>query len=231
MAQKKLKRFAEIKSFPNVLEYPENMGAQWAHFFGNSHPVILELACGKGEYALGLAELYPAKNFIGVDIKGNRLWVGAKTALDKGLKNVAFLRTQIEKLTEYFNENEIEEIWITFPDPQLRKSKAKKRLTHPRFLELYKKVLIKGGKIHLKTDSPDLYNFTKLVASLYSISIISDIPDVCNEIGIPAELAIKTHYEQLDIANSKSVFYISFSLPGILIDNEKELSTLLKAEI
>lgn len=231
MAQKKLKRFAEIKSFPNVLEYPENMGGQWAHFFGNSHPVILELACGKGEYALGLAELYPAKNFIGVDIKGNRLWVGAKTALDKGLKNVAFLRTQIEKLTEYFNENEIEEIWITFPDPQLRKSKAKKRLTHPRFLELYKKVLIKGGKIHLKTDSPDLYNFTKLVASLYSISIISDIPDVCNEIGIPAELAIKTHYEQLDIANSKSVFYISFSLPGILIDNEKELSTLLKAEI
>lgn len=231
MAQKKLKRFAEIKSFPNVLEYPENMGGQWAHFFGNSHPVILELACGKGEYALGLAELYPAKNFIGVDIKGNRLWVGAKTALDKRLKNVAFLRTQIEKLTEYFNENEIEEIWITFPDPQLRKSKAKKRLTHPRFLELYKKVLIKGGKIHLKTDSPDLYNFTKLVASSYSISIISDIPDVCNEIGIPAELAIKTHYEQLDIANSKSVFYISFSLPGILIDNEKELSTLLKAEI
>ena len=231
MAQKKLKRFAEIKSFPNVLEYPENMSGQWTHFFGNSNPVILELACGKGEYALGLGELYPSKNFIGVDIKGNRLWVGAKSALDKGLKNVAFLRTQIEKLPEYFNENEIEEIWITFPDPQLRQSKAKKRLTHPRFLELYKKILIKGGKIHLKTDSPDLYKFTKLVTTLYAMPLISDIPDVFNENEIPAELAIKTHYEMLDIANSKSVFYLSFSLPEIIIDKEKELIALLKAEI
>ena len=227
MAQKKLKRFAEIKSFPNVLEYPENMCGQWAHFFGNSNPVILELACGKGEYALGLAELYPAKNFIGVDIKGNRLWVGAKSALDKGLKNVAFLRTQIEKLPEYFEENEIEEIWITFPDPQLRKSKAKKRLTHPRFLELYEKVLIKGGKIHLKTDSPDLYNFTKLITTLYSISLISDIPDVYNEEEINSELAIKTHYERLDIAKSKSVFYLSFYLPDFMEKKEKELATLL----
>lgn len=221
MAQKKLKRFAEIRSFANVLEYPENMGGQWAHFFGNSNPIFLELACGKGEYALGLAELYPAKNFIGVDIKGNRLWVGAKSALDKGLKNVAFLRTQIEKLPEYFKENEIEEIWITFPDPQLRKSKAKKRLTHPRFLELYDKVLIKGGKIHLKTDSPVLYNFTKLVTTLYSIPLISDIPDVYNEKDLGPELAIKTHYERLDIAKSKSIFYVSFSLPEFIMDKEK----------
>ena len=230
MAQKKLKRFAEIKSFPNVLEYPENMCGQWAHFFGNSNPVILELACGKGEYAIGLAELYPAKNFIGVDIKGNRLWVGAKSALEKNLKNVAFLRTQIEKLPEYFKENEIEEIWITFPDPQLRISKAKKRLTHPRFLELYKKVLIKGGKIHLKTDSPDLYYFTKLVTALYSISLISDIPDVYNEKKISSELAIKTHYERLDIAKSKSVFYLSFALPDILTDKEEELRAILRTE-
>ena len=230
MAQKKLKRFAEIKSFPNVLEYPENMCGQWAHFFGNSNPVILELACGKGEYAIGLAELYPAKNFIGVDIKGNRLWVGAKSALENNLKNVAFLRTQIEKLPEYFNGNEIEEIWITFPDPQLRVSKAKKRLTHPRFLELYKKVLIKGGKIHLKTDSPDLYYFTKVVTKLYSISLISDIPDVYNEKKISSELAIKTHYERLDIAKSKSVFYLSFALPDILPDKEEELRAILRTE-
>ncbi|MEO8854169.1 MAG: tRNA (guanosine(46)-N7)-methyltransferase TrmB [Ginsengibacter sp.] len=230
MAQKKLKRFAEIKSFPNVLEYPENMCGQWAHFFGNSNPVILELACGKGEYAIGLAELYPAKNFIGVDIKGNRLWVGAKSALENNLKNVAFLRTQIEKLPEYFNRNEIEEIWITFPDPQLRVSKAKKRLTHPRFLELYKKVLIKGGKIHLKTDSPDLYYFTKVVTKLYSISLISDIPDVYNEKKIFSELAIKTHYERLDIAKSKSVFYLSFALPDILTDKEEELRAILRTE-
>lgn len=230
MAQKKLKRFTEIKSFPNVLEYPENMSGKWADFFKNENPVVLELACGKGEYAIGLAQLYRQKNFLGVDIKGNRLWVGAKIALEKQLNNVAFLRTQIEKLRAYFAENEIEEIWITFPDPQLRVSKAKKRLTHPRFLKLYRQVLKRKGKIHLKTDSPDLYEFTKLVINLYELPLLVDIPDLYKENNISTELSIETHYESLDIANSKSIFYLCFSLPEIILDKDEELTSLLKTE-
>jgi tRNA (guanine-N7-)-methyltransferase len=137
MGQKKLIRFNEIKSFPNVLEYPDNMKGTWNDFFKNNNPITLELACGKGEYALGLARLYSTRNFIGIDIKGNRIWRGAKTALDEQLNNTGFLRSQIDKLADYFSENEVAEIWITFPDPQLRLSRMKKRLTHPRFLRLY----------------------------------------------------------------------------------------------
>ena len=154
-----------------MFEYPENMAGNWSGFFKNTHPVILELACGKGEYATGLAQLHPQKNFIGVDIKGNRIWAGAKFSLDHHLTNVAFLRTQIHKIDTYFATNEVQEIWITFPDPQPRISKAKKRLVHPRFLRLYKKILRPGGKIHLKTDSPGLYNFTKTVIDLYKLDI------------------------------------------------------------
>ena len=161
MAQKKLYRFAQISSFPNVYEYPKDMQGKWAEHFTNNNPVILELACGRGEYTVNLAELHPGKNFIGVDVKGNRMYIGAKQGLDKKMLNAAFLRTQIEKLPEYFSPGEVDEIWITFPDPQLRVSKAKKRLTHPRFLRLYKQVLKEGGPVHLKTDSPQLYDFTK----------------------------------------------------------------------
>ncbi|HEX8462341.1 MAG TPA: tRNA (guanosine(46)-N7)-methyltransferase TrmB, partial [Segetibacter sp.] len=137
MGLNKLERFAEIKTFSNVLEYPQDMKGKWKEFFGNDNPITLELACGKGEYAVGLGRLHRDKNFLGLDIKGNRMWVGARTALKEGLTNVGFIRTQIEKITDYFAEGEVAEIWITFPDPQLRGSKAKKRLTHPRFLRLY----------------------------------------------------------------------------------------------
>ena len=123
MGQKKLVRFAELKTFSNVLQYPQNISGKWNSFFKNEHSLILELACGKGEYALGLAQLYPDKNFIGVDLKGNRIWVGAKKALQQNLSNVAFLRIQIDKIAEFFKREEVEEIWITFPDPQLRISK------------------------------------------------------------------------------------------------------------
>src|SRR5688500_7356319 len=157
MAQKKLQRFAEIRSFRNVLEYPAGIKGKWSAFFGNTNPIILELACGKGEYTVGLAELYPEKNFIGIDIKGNRIWVGAKAAIEKNLFNAAFLRIQIEKLDEYFAADEVDEIWITFPDPHLRNSRSKKRLTHPKFLRLFAIVMKKSGVIHLKTDSPELY--------------------------------------------------------------------------
>ena len=228
MAQKKLKRFADIKAFPNVLEYPENIAGKWNEFFKNNYPVTLELACGKGEYAVGMGQLYPQKNFIGVDIKGNRIWVGAKYALDNKINNVAFLRTQIHKIDTYFDANEVEEIWITFPDPQLRISKANKRLTHPRYLRLYKNILKSDGKIHLKTDSPDLYNFTKAVIELYNLTLNLDIDDVYKQEKISPELNIKTYYESLDIAKSKKVFYLCFSLPEKMIDKDNELNTILK---
>jgi tRNA (guanine-N7-)-methyltransferase len=227
MAQKKLKRFGEIKTFPNVLEYPGNMKGKWTEFFQNKNPLVLELACGKGEYAVGLAQLYPQKNLIGVDIKGNRLWVGAKFALDYQLKNVAFLRTQIDQINNYFFEKEVDEIWITFPDPQLRFSKAKKRLTHPRFLRLYQQILKPGGKIHLKTDSPDLYQFTKTVIKLYDLPLRADINNVYQEEHLSAELAIKTHYERLDIAKSNSIFYLCFSLPENIANNDEKLREVL----
>jgi tRNA (guanine-N7-)-methyltransferase len=228
MAQKKLKRFAEIETFPNVLQYPENMKGKWTEFFKNGHPIVLELACGKGEYANGLALIYPQKNFIGVDVKGNRLWVGAKFAIQNHLENVAFLRTQIDKIHGYFSANDIDEIWITFPDPQLRFSKAKKRLTHPKFLRLYRQILKPKGKIHLKTDSPDLYQFTKTVIDLYNLPLHDNIDNVYNHEKISSELAIKTHYEKLDIARSNCIFYLCFSLPETIENKDEELSQLLK---
>ncbi len=228
MAQKKLQRFGEIKTFANVLEYPESMAGNWNKHFGNEFPITLELACGKGEYVVGLAQLYSQRNFIGVDIKGNRIWVGAKYALANQLNNAAFLRTQIHKIDTYFNKNEVEEIWITFPDPQLRISKANKRLTHPRYLKLYKNILKTGGKIHLKTDSPDLYTFTKTVIELYRLIVNLDIDDLYNQEEISPELNIKTYYESLDIAKSKKIFYLSFSLPEIIIDKDAELDNILK---
>ncbi|HEU4472424.1 MAG TPA: tRNA (guanosine(46)-N7)-methyltransferase TrmB [Flavisolibacter sp.] len=232
MAQKKLVRFAELETFSNVLQYPDEMPGTWNQFFENSNPIVLELACGKGEYTLGLSELYPAKNFIGVDQKGNRIWVGAKKALQHNLKNAAFLRIQIDRLTEFFATEEVDEIWITFPDPQLRISKSKKRLTHPKFLRLYYQVMKPGGKIHLKTDSPDLYRFTKKVIGMYGCTLCKDLEDIYAEPGIPPELHIKTHYEGLDIARSKRVHYLCFTLPAVLPSKEMDaaLQQFLKDE-
>ena len=229
MGQKKLARFAELTTFPNVLQFPKDMAGHWDDFFKNKNPITLELACGKGGYALGLGQLYPQRNFIGIDLKGNRLWVGARKALQLGLNNIAFLRTQIDQLTDYFSSNEVDEIWITFPDPQLRFSKAKKRLTHPKFLRLYEQVLKPGGRINLKTDSPDLYKFTRLVTELYGCTVHQDIDDVYQQNDIDKELQIKTHYESLDIAGSNRIHYICFSLPAVLPPKEKdaELKRLL----
>ncbi len=228
MGQKKLQRFAEIKGFSNVLEYPANMKGQWKNFFHNSNPVTLELACGKGEYAVGLGRLHPARNFIGVDIKGNRMWVGAKTALSEGLNNVAFIRTQIEKITDYFTEGEVAEIWLTFPDPQLRLSKAKKRLTHPRFLRLYQSIMGNSGVVNLKTDSPVLYHFTKQVIHLFSLDLITDLEDIYSGKEISNDLKIQTHYEKLDIAKSNRIHYLKFALNKILpVELEEQLKLLL----
>lgn len=228
MAQKKLKRFGEIKTFPNVFEYPENMKGKWNQFFKNDNPIVLELACGKGEYTTGLAALFPEKNFIGVDIKGNRLWVGATYSLSNNLTNAAFLRTQIDKIDQYFAKDEVDEIWITFPDPQLRLSKANKRLTHPKFFRLYHLFLKKDGLINLKTDSPELYKFTNTVIELYGLEKQMDYDNLYKQQPLSATLKIQTHYEKLDIAKSASIFYLRFSLPEIIPDEDKKLEETLK---
>jgi tRNA (guanine-N7-)-methyltransferase len=228
MGQKKLQRFAEVRSFENVLEYPRDIKGNWNRLFGNENQILLELACGKGEYAVGLGRLHSDKNFIGADIKGNRIWVGAKTALNEGLTNVAFLRTQIEKISDYFAAGEVSEIWITFPDPQLTLGKAKKRLTHPRFLRLYQLIMGSNGIVHLKTDSPQLYHFTKLVIEIFDLDLLEDYDDVYSHGSIRAELAIKTHYEGLDIAGSNRIHYLKFVLNKPLpVDKDEQLKLLV----
>jgi tRNA (guanine-N7-)-methyltransferase len=214
MAQKKLFRFEAIGTFPNVLQYPEGMKGKWNDFFKNPHPIFLELACGKGEYAVGLARMHPEKNFIGVDLKGNRIYVGAKKCMEEKIHNAAFLRAQIDHIANYFAADEIQEIWLTFPDPQLRLSKTKKRLTHPKFLRMYQRFLVAGGSIHLKTDSPPLFEFTRLVIRMYGLKLHEKIDDIYGQPEIREELKIKTHYEGLDIAQSKRIHYLRFSLPG-----------------
>jgi tRNA (guanine-N7-)-methyltransferase len=230
MAQKKLLRFAQLKEFENVLEKPSNTQGQWGVFLKNNNPIILELACGRGEYTIGLAQLHPTKNFIGVDIKGNRMYIGAKKAVDNTLHNAAFLRAEIETIADYFLQNEVDEIWITFPDPQLRISKAKKRLTHPRFLRQYLQILKPSAPIHLKTDSPNLFNFTKKVITMYGLQLLEESADVYAEKIIAEELKIKTHYESLDIAGSKKIHYLKFSLPAIIENHDDELQRILVAE-
>lgn len=222
MGQKKLKRFAELRSFPNALEYPADMKGKWNVFFGNDHPITLELACGKGEYAVGLGRLFPQKNFLGIDIKGNRMWVGAKTALNEGLSNVGFLRSQIEKLADYFNTGEVQEIWITFPDPQLNFSRMKKRLTHPRFIRLYQAVMGFNGIVHLKTDSPDLFAFTHQVIDVCGCTLIESFDNLYAQPNLAPQLSIKTHYEQLDIAKSQRIHYIAFR-PDKIISDDKDI--------
>ena len=230
MAQKKLQRFADLKTFTNVLEYPKDMQGKWGIFFKNKNAVILELACGRGEYTVGMAKLFPYQNFIGIDVKGNRMYIGAKKCLAENISNAAFLRTQIEMLPNYFSTGEVAAIWITFPDPQLRISKAKKRLTHPRFLRLYQQVLKPSGVIHLKTDSPDLYNFTKKVIELYGLTLVEDCNNVYKQPQIKDELKIKTHYESLDIAQSNKIYYLKFTLPAVIKNIDKQLQEELRHE-
>lgn len=156
------------------------------------------------------------------------MWVGAKTAIHEGLHNVAFIRTQIEKITDYFSHGEVSEIWITFPDPQLRISKAKKRLTHPRFLRLYQAIIGTNGLVHLKTDSPDLYDFTRKVIDLAALAVHQDIEDVYDGSELNSELKIQTHYEKLEIAKSNRIHYLSFSLNNELpIELDERLKQLL----
>jgi tRNA (guanine-N7-)-methyltransferase len=228
MAQKKLLRFSQIKTFPHVWEYPKEVAGTWKDKFNNQNPLILELACGRGEYTVALSAMYPDNNFLGVDVKGNRIYVGAKKLLDAGRKNAGFLRSQIEMLSDYFSPEEVSEIWITFPDPQLRTSKSKKRLTHPRFLRIFQQVLKKDGVIHLKTDSPDLYQFTLQVINMYDLILLESNDNVYANENIDERLKIKTHYEGLDIAKSKRVFYLRFALPAQIPNKDEQLQDLIK---
>lgn len=232
MGHKKLLRFEEINVFENVFQHTKEMKGKWNDYFKNDNPLTLELACGKGEYSVGQGRMFGNRNFIGIDIKGNRIWRGAKTALDENLNNVAFLRAEIDKLPEYFEQNEVAEIWITFPDPQLRLSKAKKRLTHPKFLRLYQQVLTKGGLIHLKTDSPDLYNFTKTVIDLYNLEVLIDYDNLYQQQNLAQELYIKTHYESLDIAQSNRIHYLQFKVDiDLPIEKDAELKAIINAVV
>jgi tRNA (guanine-N7-)-methyltransferase len=211
----KLKRFAEIATFSNVLqlEAGQPYKGQWSSaFFKNNHPVVLELACGKGEYTVNLAQLFPEKNFVGIDYKGNRIWRGAKTAIEDGIHNVAFLRIQIENLLDYFAPGEVDEIWITFPDPQPQISREKKRLTSPRFLDKYKILLKPGGFVNLKTDNDDLHAYTAEKVAERGLTPAVKTEDLYHSAYADEVLNIKTYYEKKYLQHNKNINYIKFAL-------------------
>lgn len=213
MAKKKKLRLAELEGFANVYQLRRDLKGRWNEVvFSNRNPITLELACGKGEYTLAMARRYPERNFIGIDIKGARLWRGAKTALEERLPNAAFLRTYVDHITDYFEESEVEEIWILFPDPYREKSKARKRLTSKPFLERYRQIIRKGGLIHLKTDDDLLYVFTLETLAASDAHILFHTADIYGS-PLPDELlAVKTFYEERHLCMGKKIKYILFTL-------------------
>lgn len=220
----KLAKFAAILSYPNVVEsYDMNadlltiapgeevdLRGRWkSDFFQKDQPLCLELACGKGDYAHGLGRMYPDKNYLGVDIKGNRIWKGALRAIEEERDNVKFLRTRIERIEKFFDEGEVDEIWITFPDPFLRKSKVNRRLTSHYFLNKYMYLLPSGASIHLKTDSPQLYAFSQeSLAGFEGVDLVEDIADIYAQSSIKKELEIKTFYEHMHLEDGRTIYYL-----------------------
>ena len=214
MGKDKIRRFAEVAEFENVLQLDEGkpMAGKWSRaFFKNNHPLVLELACGKGEYTVNLAQMFADRNFVGIDYKGNRIWRGAKTAIEEGIKNVGFLRIQIENITDYFLPGEVDEIWITFPDPQPQLSREKKRLTSPRFLEKYKRILKPGGLIHLKTDNDDLHAYTAEKIDELKLKKHVQTEDLYHSAYADEVLSIKTYYERKYLKDNKNINYLKFS--------------------
>jgi len=213
MGKDKLRKFAEVSTFKNVvqLDAGKEFKGKWAKdFFKNEKPVILELACGKGEYTVNLAKLFPEKNFIGIDYKGNRIWRGAKTALEEGIDNVGFLRIQIETILEHFEKGEIAEIWITFPDPQPQDSREKKRLTNPVFLERYKEILVPEGIMHLKTDNDGFFAYTVEQIELQGLPKLKETTDLYHSDLVDEVLSIKTYYEKKYLAEDKNINYVQW---------------------
>jgi tRNA (guanine-N7-)-methyltransferase len=219
VGKNKLAKFDEMATFDHVIQAPFNkddhkdykLKGQWSgFFFQNENPVIVELGCGKGEYTVSLAEYFPEKNFIGVDIKGARMWKGSKSAHQKGLKNVAFLRTQIEIINSFFAENEVEQIWLTFPDPQMKR--YTKRLTSSVFMEKYRKFLQPGGIVHLKTDSNFQYQYTLAMAKENGFSILAETEDLYQSPLLDPVLSIQTFYEKQWLERGITIKYLAFSI-------------------
>ncbi len=219
MPRKKLKRFAEIKELANVIEPSKDIYSQikgnWQSYFQNTNPLILEVGCGKGEYTLSLAEMFPKNNFIGIDIKGERIWKGASEAKSKNLMNVAFLRINILDLDKFFHSKEVKEIWLTFPDPRPKEGEKKKRLTSPKFLGLYRQILLNNHSIHLKTDDHDLYKYTLeiLEKKLQTPSILSKTDNLYqSDLICDPVLQIQTTYEKRFLKDGKTIKYLKFRL-------------------
>ena len=234
MSKGKLAKFADMETYENVFQYPYSvvsdvpfaMRGRWhEQYFNNQNPIVLELGCGKGEYTVELAKRHPDRNFIGVDIKGARMWTGATLALQQGLKNVAFLRTNIEIIDRFFAENEVEEIWLTFSDPQMKN--PRKRLTSTYFMQRYRRFLIDQGLIHLKTDSNFLYTYTRLMAGKNGLPVDVQTDDLyathADSDGI--EVSVQTYYEQMWLDRGLSIKYIRFHLPheGVMEEPDVEI--------
>ena len=223
MGKDKLKRFAEMKTFPNVFQpaFKEIFNAsyklkgQWkSTYFKNENPIVLELGCGRGEYTVGMAKKYPDKNFIGVDIKGARIWRGAKTAVEDNMINVGFIRTKIDFIESFFAKDEVDEIWITFPDPQLKEAKERKRLSGPMFLKRYANLLTKEGTINLKTDSRELYDYTYEKVQELKLPLMDSTNNLyeTRQLADDDILNIKTRYELMWLEQGKKICYIRFQL-------------------
>ena len=236
MGKGKLAKFADMERYENVFQYPYSviddvpflMKGHWREmYFHNDNPIVLELGCGKGEYAVGLAKLFPDVNFIGVDIKGARMWTGATQALEEGLKNVAFLRTNIELIERFFSEDEVQEIWLTFSDPQMKN--PRKRLTSSFFMQRYRKFLVDRGIVHVKTDSNFLFTYTTLMVEKNQLPLVFRTEDLYHAEGIDADtrkiLSIQTYYESMWIERGLNIKYMKFLLPheGPLEESEQEI--------
>lgn len=233
MGKNKLAKFADMETYPHVFQVASKdllegvdfeLRAKWGvAFFGNSNPIVLELGCGKGEYTVELAQLYPEKNFIGVDIKGARMWTGAKSSLEKGLKNVAFIRTNIEMISLFFASNEVSEIWLTFPDPQMKK--VTKRLTATNFMRTYQEILVDKGLIHLKTDSNFMFTYTEEMVRLNQLPLSFSNRDLYGSGLNDKILTIQTFYEKQWLDRGLTIKYIQFQLPAgaSLVEPEVEI--------
>ncbi|NNC95512.1 MAG: tRNA (guanosine(46)-N7)-methyltransferase TrmB [Chitinophagales bacterium] len=227
MGKPKLEKFAELNTFPNVFhnfkhEDPElvnchkqsvDLRSRWKSYFENNNPLVLELACGRGDYTVEMAKLYPDKNYIGIDIKGNRIWTGAKFALDNHLDNVAFIRSRIEYIDHFFGRNEVGEIWITFTDPFPRKGDEKRRLSHRRFLEKYAAIGKSGGTLHFKTDNKDLFEFSIEEAEAMNYEILQVLRDIYSLENLDPVLKIQTHYEKKHLKAGRKIYYFKFKFP------------------
>jgi len=219
----KLRQFDEFSSFENTFEFARENKGRWNQIFGNNNPIVLELACGYGHYASELGAANPEINYIGIDRKGNRMWHGAKWCIENKVSNVRFLRTSIDLIEDFFEPNEVDEIWITFPDPQPKDRSAKNRLTHPSFLSRYTKVLKPNGVMHLKTDSTSFYEFTKFVIEDCQLPSEEDNNDIYAWEERPESLNIKTYYEKKWLEQGKKIKYLRFRLKENAFDQIKDM--------